>query len=194
MAVTTIEEVKFAGGLSNEFSDEEIESEIDLVEAEIYDRYFLPKRSQFVIDTDYVNYYIHTEKVHEIIRVQVSVDTTVDPSGYITLTSNLYSHTAPNNYITLDSSVLSTYDTKIIRVQFIPKVINLMATSLVALNLTDASVIVDGERSTPPFIIRLREKIKRYRMILKPKTIIKSTENQDFDKYDYISLTQSDFR
>ena len=169
MAITTIEEIKFTAGLTNEFSDEEIETEIDLVEAELYERYFLPKRYQFSVNNDFTAFYIYPHRVHEIIRVQGGVETTVDPSGYTTIATGSYSHATPNNYITLTTDTITKYDNKLIRVQHIPKVINLLATNTVALNLLDTTTVVDGEENIPPLITRIKDKIARYKYLLKPR-------------------------
>ena len=194
MAITTVEEIKFTAGLTNEFSDEEIETEIDLVEAELYQRYFLPKRYQFSVNNDYENFYIYPYNVHEIIRVQGSVDSTVDPSGYQTIATGSYSFTTPNNYITLTTATINQYDNKLIRVQHIPKTINQLATNMVSLNLLDTTTVVDGEENIPPLITRIKDKIMRYKSLLKPRTIIKSSDNINFNENDYLSLTQGDYR
>lgn len=196
MAITTPTEVKKAAQLTNEWSDEEILTEIDIVESDLYNKYYLPKRSQFSIDSDYTDFYIYPERVHEVTRVQVSVDSDVDPSGFLEVATGSYtwSFTTPNNYITLDSSFITTYDTKIIRVQLVPKYANGMATYMTALNLVDPTTIIDGEENTPPLVTRLKSHLDYYKNEAKPKIILKSSDYDAYDKYDYISYNQSSLR
>jgi hypothetical protein len=196
MAITDTRQVTATGQLTNEYTSSEILTEIDIVEANLYDTYNLPKRAQVTLDTDYSNFYFSTDKVHEIIRVQVAVDTTVDPSGYITVEQapDTWSFLKPNNYITFSDTFLNTYDAKLVRIQYIPLVYNTMATIITVLNLIDTVTIVDGEEQTPPLIGRLKGRLERLKRISKPKSIFKSSELVNYDKYDYISITQSNFR
>ena len=198
MAITTIDQVKAAAHLTDEYTDDEILLEIDIVTAELYNTYKLPKRNSFSLDEDYTDYYIYANPlgVHEIIRLQAQVETDVDISGYTTLSSSstTWSHVPPNSYLTITSTMLSTYDTKSIRVQHIPKIYNLMATCQVALNLIDKTSIVDGENVATPQSTKLKEKLKRYKLILKPKGMTLSGPNLEYDPYEYISLTQSELR
>lgn len=196
MAITTPTEVKKAAQFTSEWSDEEILTEIDIVEADIYTKYYLPKRSQFSIDTDYSDFYIYPSKVHEIIRVQVSVDTSINASGYLDVAtgSDTWTFTSPNNYISLGSDFITTYDSKIVRTQFIPKFANGMATYMTALNLVDPTTIIDGQNSTPPLVTRLKAHLDYYKNEAKPKIILKSSDYTDYDKYDYVSYDQTTLR
>ena len=196
MAISTITEVKKVAQFTSEWSDEEIETEIDISEVDIYDRYSLPKRSQFSIDSDYSTFYVSPEKVHEVIRVQVAVETDVDPSGYINVVtgSDTWLHTTPNKYISLGSDFISTYDNKIVRIQYTPNYANGMATYMTALSLVDPTTIVDGEENIPPLVARLKNHLDAYKKQAKPKSILKSSLYTDYDRYDYISYSQSSLR
>lgn len=196
MAITTISEVKKAGGLTSEYEDSEILSEIDAVEAIFYQKYSLPKRSKFIVDTDYTNFYIYPNKVHEITRLQVAVPTSIDISGYIEVesTSITWEHSPSNNFITLYPAFITSYENKTVRVQHIPKIYNLLAKYTVALNLLDTTSIVDGEDIVSTQITRIKDKINEYKLLLKPKNIKYSSNEEEFDKYDYISYTQSELR
>ena len=195
MAITNLIEVKNVGGLTNEYDDIDILTEIDLIEAELYQNYYLPKRSQFSIDTDYTNFYIYPEQIHEILRLEVSVDTTVDASGYIEIASGstTWEYIPPNNYITLTSAFMGLYDAKIVRVRFTPKIFNLIAKNMVALNLIDTTMILEGKEITTPLATKLKERVTRYKKIIQPKGFIRSSTAEQYSKYDYVSYTQSDF-
>lgn len=196
MAITTVAEVKDRGSLTSEYSNEEILTEIDIVEAELYQKYQLPKRSQFTIDDDYTDFFIYPDKIYEIIRVQAQVETTEDPSGYISIGSDGVSwiHTAPNNYLTLGSDFITTYDTKLIRVRHIPKIFNLLAANIAALNLIDTTTVINGRPAEAPLATTIKDRIQRYKDILKPKGITRSSANAEFDKYDYVSYSQTELR
>jgi len=194
MTITTGSEVKEVGDFTNEYTDEEILTEIDIVEAELYMKYKLPKRSSFSLDSDYTRFYIYSDNVYDIIRVQVSVDSSVDPSGWQTVDSSNYTFQQNTNYIDFNSSFVSTYDTKQIRVQFIPKIHNLLATNICALNLIDPTTITEGDESVNPSVTRLVQRINRYKKLLVPKTIFRSSALEDYDPYDYQSINQTDFR
>jgi len=197
MTITTGSEVKAVAQLTNEYTDTEILTEIDIVEAELYNRYNLPKRSSFSIDDDYTDFYVSNDDVYDITRVQVSVDTAVDPSGYLTVAtgSTTWTHTAPNNYITLAAAFITSYDTKSVRVQYIPKAHNLIATNTCALNLIDATTITDGENTIEaPLVTRIKDRITRYKMLVKPRTIVRSSAYSQYDNFDYESITQSNLR
>lgn len=196
MALTTPREVKFAAGITSEYTTSEIITEIDIVEAEFYQKYYLPKRSQFSIDDDYTEFYISDQPVHEVLRVQVAVDTSVDPSGYSIVAegSTTWSFEPGTNYITLTSAFIGSYDSKVVRVQYIPKIYNLLATQVVAANLLDITTIVDGEQTTDPQTRKVLAKIRRFRDMLRPKGMTKSSVNQDFDPFEFISIDQSTLR
>jgi hypothetical protein len=196
MAITTIQEVKFAGGFTSEYDDAEILTEIDIVEADLYTQYYLPKKAQFSVDLDYTEFYISEDPVHEIKRVQVAVETTVDPSGYSIVEegSDTWTFISGTNYITLGSDFVNTYVNKIVRVQYIPKMMNRLATNIVAANLLDITTIVDGERITTPQGTKLLNKIQRYRDMLRPKTLVRSSLYSDYDPYDFDSPDQSRLR
>lgn len=196
MALTTLSEVKKVAQFTNEWDDADILTEIDIVEADIYDKYYLPKRSQFSIDTNYTQFYIAPTMIHEVIRIQVAVDSDVDPSGYLEIEEGdtTWIHDSPNNYITLASAFITAYENKIIRVRYTPKYANGMATYMVALNLIDPTIIVDGESSVSPLVTRIKQRIDFYKRQAKGKTILKSTEYSEFDKYEYISYSQSSLR
>ena len=90
--------------------------------------FFASKRSSFAIDSDYTDFYIHTDKVHEVVRVLASVETSIDPSGYTEIGSPTYwEHIPSNAFITLTSTAITTYDNKQIRVQYTPKIMNLLS-------------------------------------------------------------------
>jgi len=195
MAITTPDEVKQVAQLTNEYSDEEIKTEIDIVEAELYLAYYLPKRSSFAIDSDYTDFYIHTDKVHEVVRVLASVETSIDPSGYTEIGSPTYwEHIPSNAFITLTSTAITTYDNKQIRVQYTPKIMNLLATNLTALNLIDQTTIVDGEETLTPLARRIKDRIKRYKMLTRSRTIQRSSAQVNYDVWEYTSVSQSDMR
>lgn len=196
MAITTVEEVRRVGQIAGDYTDEEIQEELEIVEAELYDRYTLPKRSQFSVDDDYTDFYIFPKEVHEIIRVQGAVETSVDPSGYTTLdVGSDYTFTENNNHITLTTSAISEYDGDIMRVQHIPRVYSRIAAVQTALNLIDTTTIIDGENTTSPKAIQLMARLKRYKQSLfNGVRFQRSSPNEDFDKYDYVSYTQSNFR
>ena len=195
MAITTGSEVKAAAQLTNEYTDEEILSEIDIVEAELYAKYTLPKRASFSVDSDYSDYFLNKDPIYEIVRLQGSVETTVDPSGYVTIDTGSYTHTAPNNYITLDADLITEYDAKTMRVRYIPKIFNLLATAITALNLVDPTTISDGENNVEaPLVARLNARVKRYKELLKPKTMFRSSAQVNFDENEYVSVQQSDLR
>lgn len=197
MTITTGSEVKAAGQFSNEYTDDEILTEIDIVEAELYNKYSLPKRSSFTIDNDYTTFYISEDRVHEVKRVQVSVTTDIDPSGWLSVAtgSNTWEHSSPDNYITLDSSFISQYDNKTVRVQYIPKIHNFIATDIVALNLITPTMITHGEDNIEvPQVTRLSNRINRYKKLLMPKVSLLSSTYSDFDEFSYPSISQVDFR
>ncbi len=196
MAITTIDEVKFTGGLTDEYADEEILSEIDLVESELYQKYYLPKRSSFSVDADYTVFYIYPDAVHEVIRVKVAVETSIDPSGYslVESGSTTWEHIPPYNYLNLQAPFISTYDGNTVRIDSIPKIFNLIAKNTVALNLIETTTIIDGALVTTPLAQKLKDRIKRYTDIIKPKGFTKSSTNIDYDLYNYVSYTQTDLR
>jgi hypothetical protein len=195
MAITTVQEVKEVASLTSEYSEEEILSEIDIVEAELYQKYHLPKRSQFSVNKDYSNFYIYPTNVHEIIRVQGQVETTVDPTGYQIIGSDSnWTFSTNNNFITLLPQAIENYGSKIIRVQHIPKIFNMIATNLVALNLIDTTTVINGESSDSPLAIKIKDRIDKYQELLKPKKMVKSSDEYDYNIYDYISYSQSDLR
>lgn len=195
MVVTTVSEVKEIGDFTNEYTDDEILTEIDIVEAELYTKYRLPKRSSFFVDDDYTRFYISNNKVYDIVRLQVSVDTSVDPSGWLEVTgSDNFTFTNDTNYIDLTSSFIGSYNNKQVRVQYIPKIHNMLATNICALNLIDPTIITDGEETASPNITRIVNRINRYKKMLVPKSIIRSSTQVDFDEYDYVSINQSNFR
>lgn len=195
MAITNPTAVREAAGLTTEYTDAEINTEIDFVEAELYRTHRLPKRSSYSVDDDYTNFYISNDDVHEITRMQVSVETTTDPSGWLAIGSpDYYSFTEGNNYITATGSLISNYDTKLIRVQYIPQLLHLLATSTAALNLVDQTTIVDGEEVIPPQVTRLKAKITRLTRLLKPRKMIKSSDYVNYDRFDYESISQIDYR
>jgi len=195
MVVTTVSEVKEIGDFTNEYTDDEILTEIDIVEAELYTKYRLPKRSSFFVDDDYTRFYISNNKVYDIVRLQVSVDTSVDPSGWLEVTgSDNFTFINDTNYIDLTSSFIGSYNNKQVRVQYIPKIHNMLATNICALNLIDPTIITDGEETASPNITRIVNRINRYKKMLVPKSIIRSSTQVDFDEYDYVSINQSNFR
>ena len=209
MAITDINKVRFAAQITDEYTDEEILSEIDLVEADLYSRYKLPKRSQFLIDDDYTDFYIYPEKVHEVTRLQVQVDTSIDASGWLTIDSQTgsslgvgsgtvyttnWSHDSPNNYITLSSNIISTYDTKNVRVQCIPYSMHNLATYQSALNLVDTTNIIDGERVDTPITAKLKNRIDRYKKLNMPRKVMFSSNYEAYDEYEYTTYSQSDLR
>ena len=198
MAITTGSEIKALGGFSNEYTDAEIETEIDIVEAELYQKYNLPKKSSFVVDDDYTRFFISPQNkgVHEIIRVQAAVETSIDPSGYTAIGSDgsTWGFVTPNNYLDLESSFISTYDSKIIRVQYIPKIHNLLATGIAALNLMDVTTVTDGEGNLPPQVSRIMKHIGRLKKLLAPRNILFSKDSADFDEFEYVSYPQSNLR
>lgn len=195
MAITTVEEVRTAGQITSEYTDDEIFAEIDLTESELYDKYYLPKRSTFSIDNDYTEFYISNERVHEIVRLQISVDSSIDPSGWLTVQEGeSWFHISPNKYINLGDEFISTYDGTTVRVQYIPKILNRLATDLCAWNLISTTNIVDGESVDSPLTQRIRTRINRYKEILKPKKVNFSSNYEEFNKYDYISINQTDYR
>lgn len=195
MVLTTGSEIKQVGSFSNEFTDIDYNTEIDIIEAELYDRYLLPKRSSFSIDNDYTRFFINDSKVYDIIRVRAQVSTDVDPSGYVVIGSTgSWTFTNGTNYIDLEPSFIAEFDTKGIRVDHIPKIFNLLATDMAALNLLDGTTIVDGEEVTDPQSRKLMARSKRYKKIISPRIMIRSSTAVDFDPFEYVSLNQSDFR
>lgn len=196
MAITTGSEVKRVAQFSDEYQDEDYNIEIDIVEAELYGKYKLPKRSSFSIDDDYTVFYISDKPVKEVIRLQVNVETSIDPSGWLVIGSDSnWSFTEDNNYITLEPSFISTYDTKLVRVQYIPKIFNLLASNIAALNLIDPTTITDGENTIEsPQITRIKNRIDRYKKIISPRIMAKSSVNSEYDTDGYISINQSSYR
>ena len=53
---------------------------------------------------------------------------------------------------------------------------------------------LDGEDVDVPKLTRLRSNIKRYKEIIMPKGFHKSSSNADYDRFDYVSYSQSDLR
>ncbi len=196
MTITTISEVKFAADLTSEYDDVDILNEIDLVESDLYDRYYLPKRSQITLSSDYNDYYFSKEKAHEIIRLQVAVDVSVDISGWLIVeeASDTWSFLNPNNFLTFDDAFLSTYDGQSIRIQYIPSNLHHIAKYQAALNLIDTVTIVDGEEQIPPLVTRIRARLQRYKDLIKPRFLIKSNISVEYDRYEYVSITQSNYR
>lgn len=195
MAITTVDEVKKVAQIVNEFTDDEILAEIDLVEAELYQKFRLPKRSSFSVDNDYTRFYISTDAVHEIKRVQVSVTTDISKSGYLEIGSpTYYTFVVDNNYIDATGSLLTQYDNKLCRVQYIPRLLHLLATDITALNLMAQTTVVDGDDNLPPQVSRIKDRIMRYKRLLKPRRMILSGDYEDYDRYDYIGIDQVDFR
>ena len=161
----------------------------------MYERYHLAKRSSFTVDDDYTKFYIYPDRVHEIASVFVTVETSVDPSGWLEVGSdNNWSHISPNNYITLTGSFISIYDAKTVRVRHIPKIFNNMATNEVARNLIETTSVVNGEELTNPLYTRIDDRITRYKADLRPRGIRRSSQNLEFDRYDYTSYSQSELR
>ena len=196
MALSNITEVKFIGGLTNEYTDSEILNEIASVEAILYKKYGLPKRSGFSIDSDYTDFYIFEDNVYEIIRVQVGVDTSVDPSGYLTVeeSSTTWSYDSGNNFITLAPEFIALYENALVRVQHIPKTYNDITKNVAAYNLISVTAVVDQDGVTSPQLTVIKNRIDNYKMELKPKKISYSSKAESFDKYDYVSITQSNLR
>lgn len=194
MPITKPDEVRKAGGFTSEFEDSEIELEIDVVEAELYNRYFLPKRSKFTIDNDYINHFISYDKVYEIVGIDVSDN--AQPSGYrdISSGSDTFTFTSGTNFISFDTTFATENDGEIIRIRYIPKIHNLIAANQVALNLIIPTLVSNGEEGSSPQFTNLREKINRYKKILKPRSILKSSNHTEYDPYAYISIDQTTFR
>lgn len=195
MVVTTDTEVKNVARLTNEFTTTEINTEIDIVTAELYSKYNLPKRSSFILDDEYTRFYISKEPVYDIIRIRAQVDTTIDPSGYTIITATgSWSFIDGTNYIDVTQNFINAYDTKIIRIDYIPKIHNLIATNMAALNLIEETTITDGDEISTPQATKIKDRIQRYKDTLKPKTFIRSSVNDVYDPYEYISINQTDFR
>jgi hypothetical protein len=196
MAITTPTEVRFAGQITAEYTDDEILSEIDIVEAELYQKYHLPSRSQITIDPLYTEFFIYPNEIHEIVRAQVQVETTVNPSGYelVAEGSDTWSFGSPNNYVTLSGSFIALYPNKLMRYEHIPKIFNMIATNQAALNLIDSTSIVDGSTIDTPRAVKLKDKITRYKELLKPIGITRSSPYIDYDEYEYIAYNQLDLR
>lgn len=200
MTITTGSEVKFAGQLTSEYTDEEILSEIDLVESMLYDKYSLPKKSSFTINDDFSTFYFSDSNVHEIIRVQVQVDTSIDPTGYLSIgsTGSTWDHVPQNRYFTLDPTFKTTYEGKKVRVQYIPDAYHRMATYQTALNLVDTTSIIDGQRVTTPLAQRITDKLNYYRNMVRPQFgILRSSLYVDYDENEYVDFDgtkQADLR
>lgn len=194
MVITTAQEVRKVGQIGTEYDDTEILAEIDIVEAIYYDKYTLPKRSSFVLDPLYTTFYFSELPVIELLRVQVQVDTSVSPSGYINIGSPLFTHVVPNNYIVASPTLMTSYTSKSVRCQYIPKIYSRMVALQVALNLINGTTIVNGAKVESPLSSRLKDQLNDLKDQLKPKGIRRSSEFETFDKYDYIAIDQVSLR
>jgi hypothetical protein len=153
----------------------------------IFENYGDPvKKSVFYLDSETgikgqsYNFTGDMKPVHQVRRVLVSsVDTDIVPSS-------VYDVDFTNGNIRFTDSFIGSYQGQNIYVHWVPKIYNIFAKNMAAVNLLEGELLMAGVDVSNPKIARLKEKVDEIKDSLRPKGIYNAKQAYGAEGYDVI--------
>jgi len=194
--LTTASEVKRVAGLTNEYSNTELEKYIADVEVEIYADYpYFKHYSEFTITSEYDDiYYIGdkgTDLIYSITKVREETDT--NDAGWQEVSSEDFSIVPFEPAVQVPVVVQTGSDTLRYRIDWIPKTYNRLATlmtkryllsnGLLSVN-NEAAEVEMGKLDAQLMVIK--------RGLRKNRSIITSSNYASYNPTDYVEYEQYD--
>jgi len=190
----TFDEVKRTARLSSnsDVGSDEVLDAIEDANAYIFSEYGAPiKKTYFYVESGSYTYDF-TGNDRPVYRVDdVNIGTGTD----VNISTGSYTVNLRQGFITF--SPTSTIDNSAgteVEVKWVPKLYNTLAKNLAALDLIEATKIVDGEEITSPEARKIQARIDRCKEILRPKGAYGSTmfENYDERRGEYVPQDWND--
>lgn len=193
-SLCSVQNVKDYLCLTNEYTDSEIQFEIDSVDSEIYGDYIPVKKTYFRLDKYFSDYLFvkRKRKLYAIdsVKVDKKVCTSQEVDWVVFNSPTDYTVDLSVGSMVMSSSVLTTYDNQGVYVEWIPKEYHLLSLCNISLNLIDKTTIVDGEITTNPQVSRLMARKERLKRGIKKMAGLNSSKYKDYDLDNSVWIKQ----
>lgn len=176
----TIDEVRTVARLTenSDIVDGDIASSIEDATYFIRSEYGDPnKKSYFYFQSnsgsESYDFTGNNEPVHSI--DSLDVDGAVMPTGS-------YTGSLDTGFVGFDLSFIADWDGHKVDVVWVPRVTNLLAKHMAALDLIDSSMIINGKDIQNPLSSKLKMKVDMYKEELRPKGVYSAKEFVGYDE------------
>lgn len=193
--LTTVNDVKNAADLTNEYSDDEIGSYITDVEYDLFTAYpNMKKYSQFTINSLYDNiYYVHNRnsiyRPYKLTNVRKQ-DTTVD-AKWVSESFDDWTLSLSEPVVTVPDTIQTGSDTKVYKVDWVPYIYHRLATLLTYQKLLVKGVIISNSDPDGGPGAYLQDEITNLQNMLKSSGLLmRSSVYSNYNPLDYITYDQ----